>query len=85
MNRTTFNIEYNGVWLDVDVKRGISRLDGKHLVHPLEVRHADENITDILVALALVQIAHIIEKELANPMPVFDNPLDKFPTIWSKA
>lgn len=62
--RTTFNIQYKGIWLDVDVKRGVSRLDGKHWVHTQEVRHADENITDILDALAMSQIDHIIEKEL---------------------
>ena len=62
--RTTFNIQYKGVWLDVDVKRGISMLDDKHWVYTLEVRHADETITDILDALALSQIDRIIEEEL---------------------
>lgn len=62
--RTTFNIQYKGVWLDVDVKRGVSRLDGKHWAHTLEVRHADETITDILDPLAMSQIDHIVEKEL---------------------
>lgn len=62
--RTTFNIEYKGVWLDVDVKRGISRIDGKHWVYTQEVRHADETITDILDPLAMSQIDHIVEKEL---------------------
>ena len=62
--QTTFNIEYKGVWLDVDVKRGISRIDGKHWVHTQEVRHADETITDILDPLAMSQIDHIVEKEL---------------------
>lgn len=62
--RTTFNIEYKGIWLDVDVKRGISRLDGKHWVHTQEVRHADETITAILDPLAMSQIDHIVEKEL---------------------
>ena len=62
--KTTFNIQYKGVWLDVDVKRGRSALDGKHWVYTQEVRHADETITDILGPLALSQIDHIIEKEL---------------------
>lgn len=62
--QTTFNIEYKGVWLDVDVKRGISRIDGKHWVHTQEVRHADETITAILDPLAMSQIDHIVEKEL---------------------
>ena len=62
--RTTFNIEYKGIWLDVDVKRGQSALDGKHWVYTQEVRHADENITPILSALEFSQIDHVIEKEL---------------------
>ena len=62
--RTTFNIQYKGVWLDVDVKRGISRIDGKHWVHTQEVRHADETITGLLDPLAMSQIDHIVEKEL---------------------
>lgn len=62
--RTTFNIQYKGVWLDVDVKRGQSAIDGRHWVYTQEVRHADEDITPILSALEFSQIDHIIEKEL---------------------
>lgn len=62
--RVVFNIEYKGIWLEVHVKRGISRIDGKHWVHTQEVRHADETITDILDPLAMSQIDHIVEKEL---------------------
>ena len=62
--RTTFNIQYKGIWLDVDVKRGQSTLDGKHWVYTQEVRHADENITPLLSALEFSHIDHIIEKEL---------------------
>jgi hypothetical protein len=62
--RTTFNIQYKGIWLDVDVKRGQSALDGKHWVYTQEVRHADENITPLLSALEFSQIDRIIEEEL---------------------
>ena len=62
--KTTFNIQYKGVWLDVNVKRGKSALDGKHWAYTREVRHADETITDILDPLALSQIDRIVEKEL---------------------
>ena len=62
--QVTFNIQYKGIWLDVDVKRGQSALDGKHWVYTQEVRHADENITPLLSALEFSQIDHIIEKEL---------------------
>ena len=62
--RTTFNIQYKGIWLDVDVKRGQSALDGRHWVYTQEVRHADEDITPILSALEFSQIDRIIEEEL---------------------
>lgn len=62
--KTTFNIQHKGIWLDVDVKRGVSKLDGRHWVYTQEVRHADEDITPILSALEFSQIDHIIEKEL---------------------
>ena len=62
--RTTFNIQYKGIWLDVDVKRGHSALDGRHWVYTQEVRHADEDITPILSALEFSQIDRIIEEEL---------------------
>ena len=64
MTQTTFNIQYKGIWLDVDVKQGVSRLDGKHWVHTQGVRHADEDITPILSALEFSQIDRIIEEEL---------------------
>ena len=62
--RTTFNIQYKGIWLDVDVKRGQSAIDGRHWVYTQEVRHADEDITPILSALEFSQIDRIIEEEL---------------------
>ena len=62
--QVTFNIQYKGIWLDVDVKRGQSALDGKHWVYTQEVRHADENITPLLSALEFSQIDRIIEEEL---------------------
>jgi len=64
MIKATFNVEYKGVRLAVDVNQWVSKLDNSYWVDTQEVWHGGEKITEILDPLTFCRLEQIIKEEL---------------------